>query len=101
MSAARRAVPASPPPVRMDRQRAAIGCSDKVVADVDAVFDGVSDLDDRAGEVALAVLLRQIREKPGMLQRAVGRGHDAYDRPVRSEERRVGKECRSRWAPYH
>ena len=31
-----------------------------------------------------------------------------YDRPyrkcariVRSEERRVGKECRSRWSPYH
>ena len=23
-------------------------------------------------------------------------GHD-----VRSEERRVGKECRSRWSPYH
>src|SRR2546422_5105785 len=22
-------------------------------------------------------------------------------RPVRSEERRVGKECRSRWSPYH
>src|SRR5437868_9206509 len=22
-------------------------------------------------------------------------------RPGRSEERRVGKECRSRWAPYH
>src|SRR5256885_14201588 len=21
--------------------------------------------------------------------------------PLRSEERRVGKECRSRWAPYH
>src|SRR5205823_14244057 len=21
--------------------------------------------------------------------------------PIRSEERRVGKECRSRWAPYH
>src|SRR2546427_4841319 len=21
--------------------------------------------------------------------------------PVRSEERRVGKECRSRWSPYH
>src|SRR5687767_13039257 len=29
---------------------------------------------------------------------------DAYHRAVvdqRSEERRVGKECRSRWAPYH
>jgi len=23
------------------------------------------------------------------------------DRFVRSEERRVGKECRSRWSPYH
>src|SRR2546430_12425041 len=23
------------------------------------------------------------------------------DRAVRSEERRVGKECRSRWSPYH
>ena len=23
------------------------------------------------------------------------------DQPLRSEERRVGKECRSRWAPYH
>src|SRR3712207_8363539 len=22
-------------------------------------------------------------------------------RPTRSEERRVGKECRSRWSPYH
>ena len=23
------------------------------------------------------------------------------DGPTRSEERRVGKECRSRWSPYH
>ena len=23
------------------------------------------------------------------------------DTPGRSEERRVGKECRSRWSPYH
>ena len=27
--------------------------------------------------------------------RSVGHG------PTRSEERRVGKECRSRWSPYH
>src|SRR2546422_11765511 len=26
---------------------------------------------------------------------------DAVSPPVRSEERRVGKECRSRWSPYH
>jgi len=25
----------------------------------------------------------------------------APDAPPRSEERRVGKECRSRWSPYH
>src|SRR5690242_4631046 len=25
----------------------------------------------------------------------------AYGRALRSEERRVGKECRSRWSPYH
>src|SRR2546430_8633411 len=26
---------------------------------------------------------------------------DAQTRLLRSEERRVGKECRSRWSPYH
>src|ERR1043166_10302861 len=26
---------------------------------------------------------------------------DVVDSDVRSEERRVGKECRSRWSPYH
>ena len=27
--------------------------------------------------------------------------HEALDAATRSEERRVGKECRSRWSPYH
>src|SRR3712207_7877931 len=27
--------------------------------------------------------------------------HVTPDQQVRSEERRVGKECRSRWSPYH
>src|SRR5690242_21473660 len=27
--------------------------------------------------------------------------HIARLQPTRSEERRVGKECRSRWSPYH
>ena len=26
---------------------------------------------------------------------------NGYNIPERSEERRVGKECRSRWSPYH
>ena len=27
--------------------------------------------------------------------------HPDYRSRIRSEERRVGKECRSRWSPYH
>ena len=27
--------------------------------------------------------------------------HSSVPKHVRSEERRVGKECRSRWSPYH
>src|SRR5574337_739882 len=32
------------------------------------------------------------------IRRSIRRGHKSN---VRSEERRVGKECRSRWSPYH
>ena len=28
-------------------------------------------------------------------------GNDQDSMKIRSEERRVGKECRSRWSPYH
>ena len=28
-------------------------------------------------------------------------GLDGFENWYRSEERRVGKECRSRWSPYH
>src|SRR2546430_17729570 len=40
------------------------------------------------------------RSKAGI---AVESGHTAASKPfcARSEERRVGKECRSRWSPYH
>ena len=47
-------------------------------------------------------------EKVGLLtQMAVDKGREAVDTTklrldlCRSEERRVGKECRSRWSPYH
>ena len=30
-----------------------------------------------------------------------GKGEKFDERKYRSEERRVGKECRSRWSPYH
>src|SRR2546422_9092897 len=38
-----------------------------------------------------------------VLERAAAKHHFGLDfeRLPRSEERRVGKECRSRWSPYH
>jgi len=33
--------------------------------------------------------------------RMIGLNREIEDEDVRSEERRVGKECRSRWSPYH
>src|SRR5258708_32063940 len=35
------------------------------------------------------------------LTRWTTRGSKPFSRSTRSEERRVGKECRSRWSPYH
>ena len=43
-------------------------------------------------------------ELPGLLSGVHRLGFEAEDVTVaalRSEERRVGKECRSRWSPYH
>ena len=36
-------------------------------------------------------------EKKGV----ISKNEEGKDREFRSEERRVGKECRSRWSPYH
>src|SRR2546421_8673083 len=37
----------------------------------------------------------------GEISRAFAAELAALERAIRSEERRVGKECRSRWSPYH
>src|SRR2546430_17721400 len=36
-----------------------------------------------------------------MIRPMVGHRSSAMEKLLRSEERRVGKECRSRWSPYH
>src|SRR4029077_6865137 len=64
ISAARRELPPPPlPPAPFPntRQRAAMGCSDKVVGDVDAVLEGVGDLHDRPWEMTLGVALGEVR----------------------------------------
>src|SRR5258708_37465853 len=37
----------------------------------------------------------------GRLDILINNASSFYPTPIRSEERRVGKECRSRWSPYH
>ena len=39
--------------------------------------------------------------RPAVRRPARHCGHQFPDHEPRSEERRVGKECRSRWSPYH
>src|SRR2546425_13344869 len=70
---------------------------------------GVGKRDPRRGDGELA----DARESPGLRlvdelperrardgeRRRAARGQERPD--LRSEERRVGKECRSRWSPYH
>jgi len=48
--------------------------------------------------VAAGKTLQEVEEKA---VKAQGRLDELNERLGRSEERRVGKECRSRWSPYH
>ena len=36
-----------------------------------------------------------------VVENIIASGYKGKIYPIRSEERRVGKECRSRWSPYH
>src|SRR2546425_4328839 len=66
------------------------GC--RVLVDVDA--EHLAELHLRVLPVALRVAAAAAVAEPHV-EIAVGAEHE------RSEERRVGKECRSRWSPYH
>src|SRR3712207_6926611 len=42
-----------------------------------------------------------VKSFPDKISRFVENRNDSAALGIRSEERRVGKECRSRWSPYH
>ena len=44
---------------------------------------------------------KQVKDCFEGINRAVFSFNKGLDNLLRSEERRVGKECRSRWSPYH
>src|SRR6185369_4321070 len=51
---------------------------------------------------ALPICLAKLAQAPVRAWQDARRGRRAAPSPARrSEERRVGKECRSRWSPYH
>src|SRR5947209_10148860 len=58
-----------------------------------------ADLEHRAPDSRLGAPRRDRRALEGVQYRDPDRRYAR--RRLRSEERRVGKECRSRWAPYH
>ena len=58
----------------------------------------VIGLRQRRPSLVVAVALAN---KTARIAWAVMHRHENYQRVARSEERRVGKECRSRWSPYH
>src|SRR2546429_8159999 len=66
-----------------------------VLAECDCSFS--EDLFYAWAAFAVAKIISLLNEKHG-LNMNVG---EAARRKERSEERRVGKECRSRWSPYH
>ena len=52
--------------------------------------------------MTIAETIKQLRESVGMTRKEFSQHTGIPVRTLeRSEERRVGKECRSRWSPYH
>ena len=59
-------------------------------------------LDPKARKVAMNFPGGTLTATQGLLEAIFGPNlTGAGDAVTRSEERRVGKECRSRWSPYH
>ncbi len=65
-------------------------------ADAATQASAKSDLNSQIGKRAY-----EIYEKQGHKDGQAADNWEEAEREIRSEERRVGKECRSRWSPYH
>ena len=70
----------------------------------ETVIERAADLlqsDDIKFERILAALERDKKKAEKKRNEAIKITHEIRAESSRSEERRVGKECRSRWSPYH
>ena len=67
-----------------------------------AVYNGeIEKAKRRRKPEPIRAMKRRIPEKTLFVTAAIGGSIGAMAGMWRSEERRVGKECRSRWSPYH
>src|SRR5258707_9282252 len=75
--------------------------SDLLEGDAKHLLGPFAHLDERVDECDVGIRVgdkvRQLRDRDA----AVGGPLEQQVHVQRSEERRVGKECRSRWSPYH
>ena len=72
----------------------------EVMAEHTGMMRGVITLLDEAhGEIAIEAAYGMSAEAQSKGRYKLGEG--ITGKVIRSEERRVGKECRSRWSPYH
>ena len=62
-------------------------------ASIDGAKDAVTMSITMLGIMAMWTGVMEIAKESGLM--------DRMTKGLRSEERRVGKECRSRWSPYH
>src|SRR2546425_11613450 len=87
--------------------RLAIGITGKQQDAEEAVQDAfwkvISKIDTFRGDAALRSWIYRITANAAYQRRrsAARRRDEISLDEIRSEERRVGKECRSRWSPYH
>src|SRR3712207_8224293 len=63
----------------------------------------ISIIDDKSKNLLFLTPILTISENPPFTvkHKKITTNTAPKDNTIRSEERRVGKECRSRWSPYH
>ena len=74
-------------------------CACRFTEEREAAGDGVG----RSKRQEIKMLLRELKKTNPNIEKSIFQGINGLqlDTFPRSEERRVGKECRSRWSPYH
>ena len=65
------------------------------------LFQRVSRLSDAEVKEIFCRVVEDFRHRHDDIEEVFSRNFEAALISMRSEERRVGKECRSRWSPYH